>query len=99
MLYAERIAYADMSFFQKLQGWFAYGVGIDFLHATKNHQCSSSFAYDLVCQLRMKQHIRLIAKQIVQVGNASFPVALHLALTAYNERAFFLVKYFYQMFH
>lgn len=99
MLHALRVAYANTGLLQELQGRLADSMSIDIIYSAKNHQCSSSFAYDLISQLRMKQGIRLIAKQIVEVGNAPLPVALLLTLAAYNERAVFLVEYFYQMFH
>lgn len=99
MLHALRVAYANTGLLQELQGRLADSVSIDIIYSSKNHQCSSSFAYDLICQLRIQQNIRFVVKQIEQVCNAPFPVALLLALAAYNQRAVFLVEYFYQMFH
>lgn len=96
VLHALRIGNNDTGIFQELQGGVAYGVGIDFLHTAKNHQCSSSLAYHLVCKLCVLQDMRLVAQEIVEIGNAPFPVALLLALATNDKGATFAVQYFFE---
>ena len=83
MLNALRVTYADTSIFQELQCRLTDYVSINFLYAAQNHQRCCSFTNNLVCKLCLTQFVGCILEQVQQVSDATLPVALLFALTAY----------------